>query len=69
VPNDGGGRRLVQLVRELDENQIAIEDIGLRRPTLDDVFLTLTGHAAMAEDGDEAEGEHATVARDPQGAE
>jgi ABC-2 type transport system ATP-binding protein len=33
-------------VRDLDEAQITIDDIALRRPTLDDVFLTLTGHAA-----------------------
>jgi ABC-2 type transport system ATP-binding protein len=46
VPAREGARRLVQVVRELDEAQIAIDDIALRRPTLDDVFLTLTGHAA-----------------------
>jgi len=46
VPARGGARRLVQVVRDLDEAQIAIDDIALRRPTLDDVFLTLTGHAA-----------------------
>jgi ABC-2 type transport system ATP-binding protein len=33
-------------VRELDEAHVAIDDIALRRPTLDDVFLSLTGHAA-----------------------
>ena len=38
--------RLVQVVRDLDEASIGIDDIGLRRPTLDDVFLSLTGHAA-----------------------
>ena len=46
VPARGGARSLVQVVRELDEAKIAIDDIALRRPTLDDVFLTLTGHAA-----------------------
>jgi len=46
VPARGGARRLAQVVRELDEANIAIDDIALRRPTLDDVFLTLTGHAA-----------------------
>ena len=40
-------RVLVQVVRDLDEAGIAIDDIGLRRPTLDDVFLSLTGHAAV----------------------
>jgi len=46
VPARGGARRLAHVVRELDDAQIAIDDIALRRPTLDDVFLTLTGHAA-----------------------
>ena len=40
-------------MRDLDEAGIAIDDIGLRRPTLDDVFLALTGHAAEAADDDE----------------
>jgi ABC-2 type transport system ATP-binding protein len=46
VPARGGARSLVQVVRDLDEARIAIDDIALRRPTLDDVFLSLTGHAA-----------------------
>jgi ABC-2 type transport system ATP-binding protein len=46
VPASGGAARLVQVIRDLDEAGIAIDDIGLRRPTLDDVFLSLTGHAA-----------------------
>ena len=46
IPARGGAQRLVQVVRDLDEANIAIDDIGLRRPTLDDVFLALTGHAA-----------------------
>jgi len=46
VPAKGGAHRLAQVVRELDDAQITIDDIGLRRPTLDDVFLSLTGHAA-----------------------
>jgi ABC-2 type transport system ATP-binding protein len=37
---------LATVIRDLDEAGIAIDDIGLRRPTLDDVFLTLTGHIA-----------------------
>jgi ABC-2 type transport system ATP-binding protein len=46
VPTKGGAQRLAQVVRDLDDERIAIDDIALRRPTLDDVFLTLTGHAA-----------------------
>ena len=32
-------------MRRLGEAGIKIDDIALRRPTLDDVFLKLTGHA------------------------
>ena len=46
VPARGGAQGLVQIVRELDEAAVAIDDVGLRRPTLDDVFLALTGRAA-----------------------
>src|SRR4030088_787783 len=46
MPAKGGAGRLVNVVRDLDEAGIVIDDIALRRPTLDDVFLTLTGHAA-----------------------
>lgn len=51
----GGAQRLAQVLRALDEAGIEIDDIGLRRPTLDDVFLTLTGRAA--EPSDDVEGE------------
>jgi ABC-2 type transport system ATP-binding protein len=37
---------LLETVRSLDAASIPIEDIALHRPTLDDVFLSLTGHAA-----------------------
>ena len=37
---------LTTVVQDLAAAGIAVADIGLRRPTLDDVFLTLTGHAA-----------------------
>jgi ABC-2 type transport system ATP-binding protein len=40
---------LTEAVRRLDAEGIKLADIGIRRPTLDDVFLSLTGHAA--EDG------------------
>jgi ABC-2 type transport system ATP-binding protein len=46
VPARGGAQTLIQIVRDFDEAGIAIDDIALRRPTLDDVFLSLTGHAA-----------------------
>jgi ABC-2 type transport system ATP-binding protein len=46
VPAPGGSSSLVDVIRTLDAAGIRIADIGLRRPTLDDVFLTLTGHEA-----------------------
>jgi ABC-2 type transport system ATP-binding protein len=46
VPAHEGARTLVQVVRDFDEAGIHIDDIALRRPTLDDVFLALTGHVA-----------------------
>ena len=45
---------IVEAVQRLQVEDIGIDDLGLRRPTLDEVFLTLTGHAA--ESGEEEEG-------------
>jgi ABC-2 type transport system ATP-binding protein len=44
---------IAEAVRLLDEAGVGIEDIAVRRPTLDDVFLELTGHAAETEEGGE----------------
>jgi daunorubicin resistance ABC transporter ATP-binding subunit len=49
---DGGADQLTVAVRLLDERDIPIDDIGLRRPTLDEVFLALTGQHAARVDGD-----------------
>ena len=49
VPAHGGAQTLVQVVRDFDDAGIAIDDIALRRPTLDDVFLALTGHVSVDE--------------------
>ena len=37
---------IAEAVRRLDSAGVAIDDLVLRRPTLDDVFISLTGHAA-----------------------
>jgi ABC-2 type transport system ATP-binding protein len=37
---------LIATLRELDAEAVVVHDVAVRRPTLDDVFLTLTGHAA-----------------------
>jgi ABC-2 type transport system ATP-binding protein len=55
VPATGGATALVQVIRDLDDAGIVIDDIALRRPTLDDVFLALTGHAAEDAVGDDAQ--------------
>ena len=42
-----GGVDVLRLVlQQLKDRAIPVDDVGLRRPTLDDVFLSLTGHAA-----------------------
>ena len=43
---EGGTRPLVTVMSELERAGIGVLEIGLRRPTLDDVFLTLTGRPA-----------------------
>src|ERR671914_732546 len=43
-------RVIAEAVRRLDEAGVAIDDIALHGPTLDDVFLQLTGHAAAPQD-------------------
>jgi ABC-2 type transport system ATP-binding protein len=46
VPVEGGRAVVTQAVRVLDERRLDVDDIGLRRPTLDEVFLSLTGSPA-----------------------
>ena len=55
MPLDPGRGGIADAVRRLDDAGVGIDDIALRRPTLDDVFLSLTGHAAE-EDDDESGG-------------
>jgi ABC-2 type transport system ATP-binding protein len=56
VPISGGTAVLVDALRRLDAAGIAVDDVGVRRPTLDDVFLTLTGRPAedRSDEGQEA---------------
>jgi ABC-2 type transport system ATP-binding protein len=46
LPAPRGSRTLLDVVRRLDEIGVTPDDVTLRKPTLDDVFLALTGHAA-----------------------
>ena len=47
APVSGGANDLRLALTALEELGVAITDVGLRRPTLDDVFLSLTGHGAQ----------------------
>jgi ABC-2 type transport system ATP-binding protein len=49
LPVEGGAAALVEAIRILDDRGVQVLDIGLRRPTLDDVFLSLTGHSTTQE--------------------
>ena len=51
APVSGGGKVLVDALGRLDGEGIEVLDVGLRRPTLDDVFLTLTGHGTELTEG------------------
>ncbi|MCC3316659.1 ATP-binding cassette domain-containing protein [Nocardia africana] len=46
IPVDDGSQALVDTIERLSAHRVRIQDVGLRRPSLDDVFLTLTGHEA-----------------------
>ncbi len=46
VPVSSGTATLVQAVQSLGDAGVTVQDIGIRRPTLDDAFLSLTGHRA-----------------------
>jgi len=46
APVSTGAKALMDVLRALDEAQIHPSDIGLKRPSLDDVFMALTGHVA-----------------------
>jgi len=52
VAVDGGADQLSTVVRVLDERDLPVDDIGLRRPTLDEVFLALTGQPIDSSDND-----------------
>ena len=50
TPIAGGAPVLSAALHELERARVAVRDVGLRRPTLDDVFLTLTGHVSAPEE-------------------
>jgi ABC-2 type transport system ATP-binding protein len=58
-----GSRALVETVRRLDALGIRTEGLGIRRPSLDDVFLALTGHGAEEPEPAPAGGRHRAARR------
>ncbi len=57
----GGHRLLVRVLSELEARMLPVEEASLRRPTLDDVFLQLTGHAPA---GNETAGTEAAAQKE-----
>jgi ABC-2 type transport system ATP-binding protein len=49
IPSKGGLRNVKEILEKLDDADIQVEDISLHRPTLDDVFLSLTGKTTAKE--------------------
>jgi ABC-2 type transport system ATP-binding protein len=49
IASKGGVKELKQILQRLEDAKINVESVSLHRPTLDDVFLTLTGHVATKE--------------------
>ncbi|MCP4306562.1 MAG: ATP-binding cassette domain-containing protein [bacterium] len=56
APVIGGAPVFTRALRAIDEAGIEVSDVGLRRPTLDDVFLSLTGRAAEEDTTTDTEG-------------
>jgi ABC-2 type transport system ATP-binding protein len=53
-----GSNAIVETVRRLDAIGVQTEGLGIRRPSLDDVFLSLTGHGSTEEQVDQASARH-----------
>jgi ABC-2 type transport system ATP-binding protein len=53
APVSGGARVLTEALRRLAAADVELHDVALRRPTLDDVFLTLTGHRTEEQETDQ----------------
>jgi daunorubicin resistance ABC transporter ATP-binding subunit len=49
LTSDDGSRLLIDVLRLLDDHQLAPATLAVRQPSMDDVFLALTGHRAEAE--------------------
>jgi ABC-2 type transport system ATP-binding protein len=59
VPVEQRAGAIMEAVRRLDDAGVGVEDLGVRRPTLDEVFLALTGREAVStqeRDGERGDG-------------
>jgi ABC-2 type transport system ATP-binding protein len=54
VASKGGVKKLKEVLQILENDKVTVDSVSLQRPTLDDVFLTLTGHAATKDEAEEA---------------
>ena len=54
VASKGGIKKLKEVLQILENGKVTVDSVSLQRPTLDDVFLTLTGHAATKDEAEEA---------------
>jgi ABC-2 type transport system ATP-binding protein len=50
IATSGGAKDLKTILEHLEKSKIEVESVFLHRPTLDDVFLTLTGHTTTKEE-------------------
>ena len=53
MPLNRSAGGIAEAVRRLDAAHVGVADIAVRRPTLDDVFISLTGHAAEVSAGED----------------
>ena len=61
MPLNRSAGGIAEAVRRLDAAGVGVSDIAVRRPTLDDVFISLTGHAAEQSEEEQAEREEAAA--------
>ncbi|MDP8954304.1 MAG: DUF4162 domain-containing protein [Actinomycetota bacterium] len=62
VAVDDGAQTLVEALRLLDRAGLVVASVALREPSLDDVFLALTGHRAAPTGDDRPSTDHSELA-------
>jgi ABC-2 type transport system ATP-binding protein len=68
APTDAGTADLAALIRSLEDAMIGVDEIGLRRPNLDEVFFALVGDGGEGGDGgDESGANRVPAVRQPEG--